>query len=73
VFRISINKFFENGYAKIVVGVALLNVLLDIWLIPDFGAMGVVWTTIATEGILCLGLGWMLLGKWKEGRFAYRR
>ncbi len=58
---IALNK--EIGYAKIAVTVALLNIVLNVWLIPDFGAMGAAWATIFSEGVLCLGLGWIL---WRE-------
>jgi len=67
---IALNR--EKGYAKIVVGVAVLNVLLNMWLIPDFGATGAAWATIFAEGVLCLSLGWMIWGEWKEGQYAYR-
>jgi O-antigen/teichoic acid export membrane protein len=59
---IALNK--EIGYAKIAVLVALLNIVLNIWLIPDFGAMGAAWSTIFSEGVLCLGLGWVLWREW---------
>jgi Na+-driven multidrug efflux pump len=62
---IALNK--EVGYAKIVVGVALLNIVLNLWLIPEFGAMGAAWATIVAEGVLCIGLGVMLwIGQKRE-------
>ena len=62
---IALNK--EIGYAKIAVLVALLNIVLNVWLIPDFGAMGAAWATIFSEGVLCLGLGWVLWREWIGG------
>jgi O-antigen/teichoic acid export membrane protein len=68
---IALNR--EVDYAKIVVGVALLNIVLNIILIPDFGATGAAWATVVAEGVLCLSLGWMLWGEWKKSQYAYRR
>jgi O-antigen/teichoic acid export membrane protein len=59
---IAINK--EINYAKIVVLVALLNIVLNVWLIPDFGARGAAYATIFSEGVLCIGLGWILWSNW---------
>ena len=56
---ISMNK--EISYAKIVVFVALLNVGLNAWLIPDYGAMGAAWATIFSEGVLFFGLVYVML------------
>ena len=67
---IALNK--EIGYAKITVLVALLNIVLNVWLIPDFGAMGAAWATIFSEGVLCLGLGWILWREWIGGDSANR-
>ena len=66
---IALNK--EVGYAKIVVGVALLNIVLNLWLIPEFGAMGAAWATIVAEGILCIGLGVMLWISQKQESYAH--
>ena len=59
---IAINK--EISYAKIVVLVALLNIVLNLWLIPDFGARGAAWATIFSEGVLFLGLGYVMFREW---------
>lgn len=67
---IALNK--EIGYAKIAVLVALLNIVLNVWLIPDFGAMGAAWATIFSEGVLCLGLVWILWREWIGGDSANR-
>ena len=61
---IALNK--ESGYAKIVIVVAILNIILNIKLIPDFGAMGAAWSTIIAEGVLFFSLGVMLWGEWKR-------
>jgi len=66
---IALNK--EVGYAKIVVGVALLNIVLNLWLIPEFGAMGAAWATIVAEGVLCIGLGVMLSIGQKQESYAH--
>jgi len=62
---IALNK--EIYYAKIVVLVAVINIVLNIWLIPDFGAMGAAWATIFSEGLLCFALGWVLWREWIGG------
>jgi len=62
---IAVNK--EINYAKVVVLVALLNIVLNVWLIPDFGARGAAYATIFSEGVLCLGLGWILWREWIGG------
>jgi O-antigen/teichoic acid export membrane protein len=54
----------EISYAKIVVLVAFLNIVLNLWLIPDFGAIGAAGATIFSEGILFLGLGWVIWREW---------
>jgi O-antigen/teichoic acid export membrane protein len=50
----------EVSYAKIVIFVALLNIVLNIFLIPEFGAVGAAWSTIVAEGFLCLNLCWIM-------------
>jgi O-antigen/teichoic acid export membrane protein len=59
---IAINK--EIYYAKIVCFVALLNILLNIWLIPDFGAFGAACATIFSEGVLFMGLVYVFWREW---------
>ena len=66
---IALNR--ESGYAKIVIVVAIFNIVLNIKLIPEFGAMGAAWATILAEGVLCIGLSWMLLNEWRKSRNAY--
>ena len=56
----------EKGYAWVALGTALLNIVLNLFWIPRFGVMGAVWSTIAAEGCLFLGLGWILLGGWRS-------
>jgi len=56
----------EASYAKIVIVVALVNIVLNIWLIPKFGALGAAWATIFSEGILFLSLIWIVLNEWKS-------
>ncbi|XOJ84602.1 oligosaccharide flippase family protein [Methylophilaceae bacterium Uisw_099_01] len=59
---IALNK--EIKYAKLVVIVAFLNIVLNLWLIPEFGAIGAAWTTIFSEGVLFLALGWVMWREW---------
>ena len=66
---IALNK--EVGYAKIVLSVALLNIGLNLWLIPEFGATGAAWATIVAEGVLCVGLGIMLWIGQKQRVYAH--
>ena len=63
---IALNR--EMGYAKIVILVAIVNILLNIKLIPEHGAIGAAWATIFAEGLLCLCLIWMLLIEWRTSR-----
>jgi len=56
----------EASYAKIVIVVALVNIVLNIWLIPKFGALGAAWATIFAEGMLFTGLSWMLFNEWRK-------
>lgn len=58
---IALNK--EISYAKIVVIVAFLNIIMNIILIPDFGSKGAAWATVIAEGILFFSLVMML---WNE-------
>lgn len=55
---IALNK--ERSYAIIVVMIAVVNIILNIELIPNFGAIGAAWSTIVAEGILFLSLGTIL-------------
>ena len=56
---IALNK--ERSYAIIVVIIAVVNIILNIELIPNFGAIGAAWSTIVAEGILFFSLGILLL------------
>lgn len=59
---IALNK--EISYAKIVVLVAILNIVLNFFLIPNFGAFGAGWATIFSEGVLFLGLVLIMWRDW---------
>ena len=61
---IALNR--ERGYAIVVVVVALFNIVLNIMLIPEFGAVGAAWATIFAEGMLFTGLSWMLFNEWRK-------
>ena len=56
---IALNK--ELFFAKIVLFVAFLNILLNLLVIPIYGAQGAAWTTIFSEGVLFLCLGGYML------------
>ena len=66
---IALNR--ERSYAKIVILVAIFNIICNIILIPKFGALGAAWATIFAEGILFIGLSWMLMNEWRNSRDAY--
>ena len=65
---IALNR--EKGYAKIAIFVAIVNILLNIKLIPEYGAIGAAWATIFAEGLLCFGLSLMLFTEWRASRDA---
>lgn len=44
----------ERWYAFAVCVAAVVNVLLNLWLLPRFGALGAAWASIATEAVLML-------------------
>ena len=58
---IALNK--EVFYAGVASAAAIVNVLLNFWLIPNHGAIGAAWATLATEGVLIV---FLMLGmrKW---------
>ena len=59
---IALNK--ELVFAKIVLFIAILNISLNLLIIPIYGAQGAAWTTIFSEGVLflCLGLYMLKIG-----------
>jgi len=61
---IAINR--EGYYALMAVCAAILNVGLNLWLIPQYGAVGAAWATIATECFLGLGLGLFFLRWYRQ-------
>jgi O-antigen/teichoic acid export membrane protein len=58
----------EKGYAWGAVGAAVINIVLNLLWIPRFGVLGAAWATIAAEGCLFLGLGWVLLRSWRASQ-----
>lgn len=46
----------ERRYAVAVCVAAVVNVLLNLWLLPRFGALGAAWASVATEAVLMLML-----------------
>lgn len=60
---IALNR--ERAYAVIATTAAVLNVGLNVWLIPHHGALGAAWATVATEiWLLALLAGY--LGVWRR-------
>ena len=39
------------------VGVAIFNVLINFWLIPAYSWRGAAWASLASDGLLALGIG----------------
>jgi O-antigen/teichoic acid export membrane protein len=39
------------------VGVAIFNVLINLWLIPAYSWRGAAWSSIASDGLLACGIG----------------
>lgn len=50
----------ERWYAGLAVVAALVNIALNLLLIPSHGIIGAAWATVATEATLSLGLLWNL-------------
>jgi O-antigen/teichoic acid export membrane protein len=62
----ALHYFFTNaltgaGYqalrARIQAGVAVFNVLINLWLIPAYSWRGAAWSSIASDGLLACGSG----------------
>jgi MATE family multidrug resistance protein len=51
----------------------LLNVVLNAWWIPDFGAVGAAWATTAARWFLCLAAAAWVWGMRDHARFGVRR
>jgi len=56
----------ERYYAVVAGFAALLNILLNLVLIPEFGGMGAAWATVFTEGFLMVVLVFGLKGEVKK-------
>jgi O-antigen/teichoic acid export membrane protein len=61
-----IHYFFSNALTgaghqelrtRIQVGVAIFNVLINLWLIPAYSWRGAAWSSIASDGLLACGIG----------------
>jgi O-antigen/teichoic acid export membrane protein len=62
----ALHYFFSNaltgaGYqalrARIQAGVAVCNILMNLWLIPAYSWRGAAWSSIASDGLLVCGIG----------------
>jgi O-antigen/teichoic acid export membrane protein len=62
----ALHYYFTNaltgaGYqalrARIQAGVAVFNVLINLWLIPAYSWRGAAWSSIASDGLLACGSG----------------
>jgi O-antigen/teichoic acid export membrane protein len=56
----------EKSYACAAVGAALVNIILNLFWIPKYGAVGAAWATVAAEGVLCLSLSCIFWHTWKK-------
>ncbi len=57
---------FQGARSGVQILVALLNVLLNLWLIPRYSWQGAAWSSLASDGFLMLGL-------WSIVFFIYQR
>ena len=42
---------------SIQIAVAIFNVLINLWLIPAYSWRGAAWSSLASDGLLALGIG----------------
>jgi O-antigen/teichoic acid export membrane protein len=56
----------QNFVMKAVAFSALLNIILNFVLIPDFGFIGAAWTTVISEFFVVVSLAWMTIKICKE-------
>jgi len=61
----------QNFVMKAVAFSALLNVVLNFILIPDFGFIGAAWTTVISEFFVVISLSWMTIKICKENLLKY--
>jgi O-antigen/teichoic acid export membrane protein len=47
--------------------VAAVNLLLNLWWIPEYGWIGAAWSSVASDGLLALLNSLMLLWVWRRG------
>jgi len=59
---------YQGLRSAVQVGVALLNLGLNLWWIPLFGWKGAVWSSLASDGLLAASLWLALLLAWERGR-----
>ncbi len=52
----------QSVRAAVQVGVAVLNILLNLWLLPSYGYVGAIWSSLASDFILMLTL-WAIVVK----------
>ena len=60
----------EKSYAAIAVIAAFINIILNCYWIPRYGAIGAAWATIVAEGCLCFGLGYIFWITWAHKKGA---
>jgi O-antigen/teichoic acid export membrane protein len=48
---------YQGLRSGIQVGVALFNVLINLWIIPAYSWRGAAWTSIASDGVLACAIG----------------
>lgn len=52
---------FQGLRAAVQVGVAVMNVLLNLWLMPTYSWRGAAWASLACDGFLAIAL-WVIAG-----------
>ena len=57
---------YQGQRTAIQIGVAVVNVLLNLWILPRWSWRGAAWTSIASDGLLLIAV-WAFL-EWKMPR-----
>jgi O-antigen/teichoic acid export membrane protein len=50
------------------VAVAIFNVLINFWLIPAYSWRGAAWSSLASDGLLALGIGTAVFVLWRRSQ-----
>lgn len=60
----------ERFYAWTATVAAIVNILGNLVLMPEYGVWAAAWMTVITEAVLSVGLSGALFGAWKKCRYA---